>query len=249
MEDVEAMPICFPRNAALRDRIMRIVEELQRLDLKPDGLALGGIEAQQRLPTLERALDAAIFDLYELNSAERDLVTEMCQVGLELFYRNQKSDALREVVPPARGVGTYAEVSQAVDGLSAYLRTFLEIWNRELAPGGELVWRLASPPSGAPLVGVWFATHYRNTPVQASSGNGAGVWRDLIAKLDQSSRLPANSSRIFIDTFFREVSEREILFIKRNERRFWTRTAAREDAESALTHLMNREDVPQDGMR
>jgi hypothetical protein len=39
------------------------------------------------------------------------------------------------------------------------------------------------------------------------------------------------------------VTDREILFIKRNERRFWTSTAAREDAESALTHLMNVEDA------
>ena len=61
--------------------------------------------------------------------------------------------------------------------------------------------------------------------------------------------MPVNGSRIFIDTFFRAVSEREILFIKRNERRFWTHTAAREDAESALTHLMNLEDVAQDGKR
>jgi hypothetical protein len=47
---------------------------------------------------------------------------------------------------------------------------------------------------------------------------------------------------MFIDTFFRYVSDREILFIKRNERRFWTCTAAREDAESSLTHLMNLEE-------
>lgn len=52
MEDVEAMPVCFPTNAGLRERIVRIVEELQGLDLKPDGLALGGIQAQQRLPQL-----------------------------------------------------------------------------------------------------------------------------------------------------------------------------------------------------
>lgn len=249
MENVEEMPIRFPQDAKLRDRIVRIVEELQILNLKPDGFELGGIQPQQRASELERALDTAVFDLYQLNSAERDLVNEMCEVGLELFYRNQKSDALREVVRPAQTVGTYAEVSQAVDGLSAYLRTFLEIWNRELAPDGELVWRLATPPSGAPLVGVWFETHYRNTPVHASPGNGAATWRDLLTKLDQSSRVPANSSRIFIDTFFREVSEREILFIKRNERRFWTRTAAREDAESALTRLMNLEDAAQDGKR
>jgi hypothetical protein len=60
--------------------------------------------------------------------------------------------------------------------------------------------------------------------------------------LNQDSLVHAATSRIFVDTFFRYVSDREILFIKRNERRFWTRTAAREDAESALTHLMNLED-------
>jgi hypothetical protein len=249
LENIESMPVCLPKDAELRDRIVRIVQELQELDPMPDGLALAGIQAQRRITELEHALDDAIFDLYQLSLGERDLVNEMCKVGLELFYRHQKSDALREVEPPATYIGTLADVSTSSDGLPGYLRTFLEIWNRELSPDGELVWRLASPPSGAPLLGVWFETHYRNRPVHASPGNGRATWRDLLTKLDQSARVPANSSRIFIDTFFREVSAREILFIKRNERRFWTRTAAREDAESALTRLMNLKDAARDGKR
>jgi hypothetical protein len=75
------------------------------------------------------------------------------------------------------------------------------------------------------------------------------MWRNLLAKLEKDSLVPAGSSRIFIDTFFRHVSNHEILFIKRNERRFWTRTAAREDAESALTRLMNLEEVAPGGCR
>jgi hypothetical protein len=57
--------------------------------------------------------------------------------------------------------------------------------------------------------------------------------------LQKNARTHLDSSRIFVDSFFRYVSETEILFIKRNEQRFWTRTAAREDAEAALTFLMN----------
>jgi hypothetical protein len=249
LENVESMPICLPEEVKLRDRIVGIVQELQSLDPMPDGLALAGIQAQERITELESELDDAVFDLYRLSAGERDLVNEMCKVGLELFYRHQKSDALRELAPPAKYIGTLSDVSRASDGLPGYLRTFLEIWNKELAPEGELIWRLASPPSGAPLVGVWFETRYKNTPVTHFADDGAGVWRNLLARLDQSSRIPANSSRIFIDTFFRDVSEREILFIKRNERRFWTRTAAREDAESALTRLMSLEDLAQDGDR
>lgn len=249
MENLEEMPICLPKDTKLRDRIVRIVQELQSLDLKPDGLELGGLQARQRVPELEGALDAAVFELYQLTSAERDLVNEMCGIGLDLFYRNQKSDALREVVRPECDFGTQAEVSQANDGLSAYLRIFLDRWNKELAPSGELVWRIASPPSRAPLLAVLFETRYKNTVLPAPPENGTGAWRDVLTKLEQSSRVPVNGSRIFIDTFFRVISEREMLFIKRDERRFWTRTAAREDAESALTHLMNVEDLAQDGGR
>ena len=241
LEEVEDMPICLPKDARLRERIVRIVDKLQNLDLGPEGPLFGGEAAQASVAELERRLDDAVFDLYELNAAERDLVNEMCAVGLELFYRNQESNALREVVRPERSAGTLADLFPSVDGLSTYLRVFLQCWDKELAPDGEFVWHVLSPPSRAPLLAVSFATHYKNQPLPKDAGDDAEAWSNVLASLEQPSRVPANSSRIFIDTFFRHVSDREILFIKRNERRFWTRSAAREDAESAMTFLMNSE--------
>jgi hypothetical protein len=250
MENVEEMPICFPKDTKLRDRIVRIVQELQSLDLRPGGLELAGVAAQQRLPELEHQLDAAVFDLYQLNTAERDLVNEMCTVGLDLFYRHQKSDAVREVLQALDRLGSsgrLSDVAGAEDGLTAYLRIFLEVWNKELPSESELVWSMLSPPSRAPLLAVSFTTHYKKEPLPQVRDDTADAWHKLLAGLEQPSRVHANSSRIFIDTFFRHVSESErtILFIKRNEQRFWTHTAAREDAESTLVHLMNREDVAQ----
>jgi hypothetical protein len=241
LENVEQMPIYLPKDTRLRDRIVRAVEELQSLDSQAEGPLFGGKAAESRLAELEGQLDAAIFDLYELNAAERDLVSEMCGIGLDLFYRHQESIALQEVARPERSTGTLADLSASADGLSAYLRVFLECWSKELGPDGELVWRLLSPPSRAPLLAVSFATHYRKDPLPKVVGDEAEAWNSVLAKLEQSSRVPVNSSRIFIDTFFRHVGDREILFIKRNERRFWTRGAAREDAESAITFLMNSE--------
>jgi hypothetical protein len=248
LADVEKMPICFPNDTKLRNRIVRIVEELQSLELQPEGLEILGVEAQRRLPHLERQLDDAIFDLYELNSAERDLVKEMCSGGLDLFYRHQDSDALRPVIQPECSVGTLANIAQADDDLAAYLRTFLEVWNEELAPDGELAWQILSPPSRALLLAVHFTTRFKKEPVPKAAGN-TNAWQRLLTNLEKNSLLPAGSSRIFIDTFFRHVTDREILFIKRNERRFWTRTAAREDAESALACLMNQEEAAQGGDR
>jgi len=183
-----------------------------------------------------------------LNSAERDLVKEMCSGGLDLFYRHQDSDALRPVIQPECSVGTLANIAQADDDLAAYLRTFLEVWNEELAPDGELAWQILSPPSRALLLAVHFTTRFKKEPVPKAAGN-TNAWQRLLTNLEKNSLLPAGSSRIFIDTFFRHVTDREILFIKRNERRFWTRTAAREDAESALACLMNQEEAAQGGDR
>ena len=240
LENVEQLPIRFPEDASLRDRIVCLVKELQNLDLSPQGPALGSTDTPDQLLELERELDAAVFDLYQFNAAERDLVHELCTVGLDLLYRNQDSEAVGEVARPGRSVGTLADVSSAKTGLAAYLRIFLESWMREFGNDGDLVWRVLSPPSRAPLLAVSFARGDKRYRLSDEGDNED--WRAALAKLERSSQLPAGGSRIFIDTFFRYVGDQELLFVKRNEQRFWSRTAAREDAGSTLTYLMYQED-------
>ena len=247
LENVEEMPIRFPTDEGLRDRIVRVVKELQNLDLNPQGLALSGTVAQGRVSELERELDAAVFDLYQFNAAERDLVHELCTIGLDLFYQNQNSKAVGEVACPNRSVGTLADVSNEEAGLPAYLRVFLESWKRELGADGELVWRVLSPPSQAPLLAVSFTIYDKDDPLP--NDGDKEEWRNVLAKLERSPRIPAGGSRLFVDTFFRHVGDQELLFVKRNEQRFWSRTAAREDAESTLTYLMNQEDNALSGSR
>ena len=250
LEDVREMPTCFPDDTDLRDRIVRVVDDLRHLDMQYSDLELLRRTTANDLRRLETELDEAVFDLYQLTPAERDLIREKCSIGLDLFYQHRNGESLSEVLQPTREFGRLSDLSQAEDGLTAYLRTFLEIWNAELAPDGELAWRVLSPPSGAPLLAVSFTTCYkRDEPPAGLSDTNVEAWSNAIARLQQDSLVPGGSSRVFIDTFYRYVGDREILFIKRNERRFWTRTAAREDAESALTHLMTVEDVGSGGER
>jgi hypothetical protein len=176
-----------------------------------------------RLPELERELDEAVFDL-------------------NLFYENQKSAALKPVLLPHKSAGRLTDVQQAWKGLPSYLRTFLGSWGGNLNDDTEFVWRVLSPPSGAPLLAISFCTHFKSDEVSALDDLPLD-WSAALAKLDGSSIVPMNSSRLFVDTFFRYISETEIIFIKRNEQRFWTKTAAREDAESAQTYLMNLADM------
>jgi len=240
--DVEEMPVSLPENAAQWVRITKLVEELQELELHPGGLELAGLAARRRLPGLERELDEAVFELYGLAESECDLVREMCSLGLDFFYRDHKSDAVKALAHPPRPWGTYADVAHSNSVLDAYLRTFLQVWNAELEPDGELAWRVLSPPSGAPLLAVSFVTSFKNKPVAAPADGDAEAWRKLLTKLEKDARLPAGSFSVFTDTFFRLIGEREMVFIKRNEARFWTRTTAREDAEAALVRLMQDEE-------
>jgi hypothetical protein len=239
LEHVQDMPISFPENEELRKRLVTIVGQLQTLDVGDDNFPLGSAQALAQLPELERQLDDAVFDLHQLSTGERDLIREMCNMGLDLFYRKENSEALRTVVRPEQDAGTITDLMQADDGLSSYLRTFLKIWNVELGSDSEFHWRVLSPPSGAPLIAVSFTAHYKNDPVSMLGTDDTKAWREVLATIDRVSLNRINRSRIFIDSFFRYVTDTEILFIKRNERRFWSRTAAREDAESALTFLMN----------
>ncbi len=239
LEHVQDMPISFPGNTELRERVIEIVTQLQTLDIGPDDFPLGSAQALNQLPELERQLDDAVFDLYSLSPGERDLIREMCDMGFDLFYRKENSDALRTIARPEQDAGTIVNLAQSDDGLPSYLYTFLKIWNAELDSDAEFHWRVLSPPSGAPLIAVCFTAHYKNDAVPQLSNDEAQAWREVLTTLDRVSFNPIDRSRIFVDSFFRYVSDTEILFIKRNERRLWSRTAAREDAESALTFLVN----------
>ncbi|MDZ7616036.1 MAG: hypothetical protein U1E05_03470, partial [Patescibacteria group bacterium] len=63
-------------------------------------------------------------------------------------------------------------------------------------------------------------------------------WASLMRRLDDVSVQHAGSRRVFIDGVVRVVSETEIIVIKRNERRLWTASMAREDAEATIKQAM-----------
>ena len=90
------------------------------------------------------------------------------------------------------------------------------------------------------LLGVMFSTRYKRGAKAPSAPRNSDDWRSLLKRLADESLVPSGGAGFLIDTFYRYVSDREIVILKRNERRFWTRTAAREDAEATMLKLMNQ---------
>jgi hypothetical protein len=248
-----SLPIIFPKDQGIREKVIDIVEQLQNCNpIKysiehPEETTPEKIEAQ--LTELEYQLDEAIFDVYDLTIAERDLIRDMCDVGIEFYYNHINSKAVKPVESyPQQNQGLLNDINknrQTQKGLEGYLQAFLDIWNRELEPDGEFSWQIIRPQFQGlenPMLAVIFSTQEYGEKPQPVSQSDQKQWIGIIAQLARQENgllVPYNSHQIYLDGLVRSVSDTEIIIIKRNERRFWTRSMAREDAEATMLQIIN----------
>jgi len=248
LDEVRKFPVRFPTNKDLRDRIVKLVEQLQRKSPRADSDWFGSGNSLSEVNKLENDLDQAIFDLYGFSSAERDQVMDMCEYGLDLFYKHVQSYAFKPVEqnrpPKCRGVCNDIPSGRTVQkGLEGYLRAFLEIWNRELEPDGEFRWEIVRPGAKIPMLAVIFATQEKNEAVPDAVVSDIDEWGKVLSRLDKSLVTPFSCKRIYVDGVVRTVSDTEIMLIKRNERRLWTNSVAREDAEATLLQAVHLQEA------
>jgi hypothetical protein len=207
---------------------------------------------------LEERLDEAVFELYGLREPDRDLIRDMRETGFELLYEpsgeNSATDSLR-IAGSARGtlnsLGEPSSGQEAKDartaregGLAPYLRVFLKLWNQRLRPKAELAWRVVAPRSSPrPFLAVIFEIIPRGERHSAEkNGPPAGGddsalseharWRDVLSGLEETLDHQLGSRQLWVNGLLRVATDTEIVIVKRNERRLWTRSAAYEDVEA-----------------
>lgn len=244
-----SLPVRFPDDQGLRLRITSIVDELREWNpteqslFEPGGLSADQIRANQE--RLERQLDEAIFELYQLNEPERDLILDLCETGLEFFYRKDKSSAVQRVPVTSPLQGTSADLHgerQKEKGLEGYLYAFLQMWNPQLETiNAEFSWRIIRAPD-APMLAVVFTIQQKNADLHLRTSDNEQAWFDLVEELSETLRYPI-SKRIYIDGMVRIVTDTDVIVIKRDERRLWTRSRSREDAEATLLQAMIRQET------
>jgi len=242
LEDVRQMPIRMPASGALRERITQIVDSLRKAEGRPDLLGLSSDNrGAQGVEALERQLDEAIFDLYELTAPERELVRDMCEVGLDLFYRGAKSDALKPAVDRCCGSTRGAQP----DYVQRYVQAFLDSWSRAVADDKvrldhQIICPEVRPPTM--LAAVFSTMHGGRAPSQVTPlHTHTAEWESLLRRLEETSLFPCAKKQIYIEGMVRVVTDTKIILIKRNEKRLWTASMAREDAEATLLQAMQLE--------
>jgi hypothetical protein len=240
MAAIAKMPVVMPSNEKTVSELIEVVDALQAYDFRARSQLFDVAQAQEHsLEGLEMRLNQAVFDLYQLNAAEKDLVLDMCNIGLDLLYAKQASSAVKPLPLPSRRNGTY--VRHAVEDrteVEDYINLFLRIWSKDLDPNAKVEWKLYSSESGSPLLAVLFRLHNETASEQVTQPNAPDGWSGILNLLDKGTVQPYGSRQIYIDSFVRLVTENRILLIKRNERRFWTHSAARQDAEATQLQAM-----------
>jgi hypothetical protein len=220
-EEHLSLPVRFTEDLKLKMRILKAVQQITNENTSPE--LLGSNALDWRL--LQNELDEAIFDLYELTEMQRDLIRDLCQTTLEFFYD---------------GIGSLAVKSPNIEWLKAYHSAFLECWAGRLQPKGiQLGTKIYAPHHGL-LCGMAFELNeidkLSQQPAITEDG-GLQIWyRQLSRDLRREW-----TEGIYVDRVVKEITETGMFLLKRAERRLWTRSQARQDAQELLTEVFKLE--------
>jgi hypothetical protein len=129
--------------------------------------------------------------------------------------------------------------------IEEYIQLFLRLWLNDLDPRTKMRWQLFSSQMGAPLIALLFTIEEEGTSQRTTRTEDPDAWDHVLDLLDNGSFQSAGSRQIYTDSFVRLFADNAILLIKRNEKRFWTHSAAREDAEATQLQAMLRQGVLQ----
>lgn len=228
LDDVLRLPVKYVEANNHVEQVVSVVDKLrnyhpQKRDvLHHDGTWEEEIEAQRR--QWERELDEAVFELYGLNDEQRDLIRDCCEVTLPFFYKPFDSVG---VMPAVEG-GDLSWIEQ-------YARIFGRRWNAYLDDGQEM---RADAHLGAHgnMLAIEFYPADRDDSWNLEPKQDS--WGHLLEQVGEKLAHPMGTSRILLDGLAHVITDDGIIIIKRNEKRFWTRTLAREDADSTLCKRM-----------
>lgn len=239
-----SFPLPIQGNQAARSQIVRVVKQLQAVEAPSPIDESSEWERLQKINRLESDLDEAVFDLYKLNEADRDLVRDMCRYGLDFFYKRSESIAVAPVEMPNRRLGLERDLpADPAEGLTGYLQVFLSHWNADLEPDAELAWEVIEGPARSSVLAVLFSTTERGKHSVSVRDASPQSWEDVLVRINDRALVPVGTRKsIYTDTFVRAVSEHEILIVKRNETRHWTRSMARADADATINRAMQLAD-------
>jgi hypothetical protein len=227
-DELLQLPVILDRSNQATKRVIAIVDKLrnyhpQKRDiLHPNGPFEETIEAQRR--KWEKKLDEAVFELYELNDEQKDLIRDFCEVTLPFFYR------------PFDSLGAMQAVKRSdLSWIENYIHNFCLRWNAYLGSDEEMRGDVHIGAHDNMLALEFYVADKGDSYDLKVKDNS---WDSILNQIGEALPHPIGVSQIILDGFVHVVSDSGIILIKRNEKRFWTRSLAREDADATICKRM-----------
>lgn len=231
LDELKQFPVVINKNNPATTKIISVVDKLrsyhpQKRDiLHPNGVLEEMILAKRQ--EWEAKLDEAVFELYGLNEEQKDLVRDCCEVTLPFFYR------------PFDSIGAMSAVcNDELSWIETYVKVFVRRWNAYLGDDEEMRAEIHVGAHGNMLAVEFFPADKGDSwDLKPKSGS----WGYILDQIGKALPQPMGASQILLDGLVHVISDDGIIIIKRNEKRFWTRSLAREDADATLCKTMQKD--------
>ena len=233
LEEIFDFPVgdLLEKDNKITSKIISTVDKLlnynpqKRDTLHPNGVPEVEIEDTRR--KWEEELDEAVFELYGLNEEQKDLIRDCCEVTLPFFYK------------PFDSIGAMPAVCENdMSWIETYVEIFARRWNAYLGEDEEMRTEVHVGAHGNMLAVEFFPADKNDDWNLAPKRDS---WGYILEQIGKSLPQPMGTSQIVLDGVVHVVSNEGIIIIKRNEKRFWTRSMAREDADATLCKAMQIE--------
>jgi hypothetical protein len=228
-DELLQLPIVLDNSNPATEKVISIVDKLrsyhpQKQDIfYPDGIPQEKIESRRR--EWEGELDEAVYELYGLNEEQRDLIRDLCEVTLPFYYK------------PLDSIGAMPAVEQSdLSWIEKYVHIFCRRWNPYLGDEEEMRAEVHVGAHGN-IVAVEFFSSDKGDPWSLKPKDD--TWGYILEQIGKALPQPMGTSQIILDGLVHVVSDSSIIIIKRNEKRFWSRSLAREDAEIISGTVIN----------
>lgn len=220
------LPVIFDNNNSATTDIISTVSRLIeyrpafRSIKNPEGVEESDAIAQRE--NWEYELNEAVFKLFELSEEQKDLVRDFCEVTLPFYYE------------PYSSLGANPAVEEDTDNLwikGGYIDVFTQRWNAYLDSGMEMR-ALQHINTHKTLIALEFFPADKDDDWELKPKTD--TWHLFLDQVEKYLQHPISTSYIISDGIVHVVSDESVVVIKRNEKRFWTRSLAQEDSDITL---------------
>jgi hypothetical protein len=173
---------------------------------------------------LEKEIDKYLYELFQLSEYERSLIEDFLQYGLDLFVSGERSLALKKA--------TNSEIERYTQFLSRSINELLEF-------GGQMhCWARIYNLSNSPLqmVAVVFNTAHKAGYIEKMGA--APHLNDLLIEIERHT-YEKHSESIYFRKIIKYYKGDTLYLLKPNEKRFWSRSAALNDADEIVLETIN----------